>query len=83
MNRAVSKTVVGATPLPRVRIPPPPLVGRKAPWDLAFRACERWRGLYRAALAQATAQDRIIRDASRPLADKQQALIREPGKDLP
>jgi ATP-dependent helicase YprA (DUF1998 family)/very-short-patch-repair endonuclease len=37
------------------------------------QACERWRSLYRAALAQATAQDRIIRDASRPLADKQQA----------
>ncbi|HXG08670.1 MAG TPA: DEAD/DEAH box helicase [Gemmataceae bacterium] len=37
------------------------------------QTCERWRGLYRAALDQATAQDRIIRDASRPLADKQQA----------
>ncbi len=37
------------------------------------QACERWRGLYRSALTQATAQDRIIRDASRPLADKQQA----------
>ena len=48
------------------------------------RACERWRGLYRSALAQATAQDRIIRDASRPLADKQQAerLRREAEQQL-
>jgi len=48
------------------------------------QACERWRGLYRAALAQATAQDRIIRDASRPLADKQQAerLRREAEQQL-
>ncbi len=37
------------------------------------RACERWRGLYRAALAQATSQDRIIRDASRSQEDKRQA----------
>ncbi len=36
-------------------------------------ACERWRGLYRAALAQAKAQDLIIRDASRNLEDKRQA----------
>jgi very-short-patch-repair endonuclease len=37
------------------------------------QACERWRGLYRAALVQANTQTRIILDASRPLADKQQA----------
>ena len=37
------------------------------------QACDRWRGLYRAALAQATAQDRIIRDASRSPEDKKQA----------
>lgn len=37
------------------------------------QACERWRSLYRAALSQAKAQDRIIRDASRSLADKNQA----------
>lgn len=37
------------------------------------QACERWRGLYRAALAQAKAQDRIIRDASRSQDDKKQA----------
>lgn len=37
------------------------------------QACERWRGLYRAALVQANTQQRIILDASRPLADKQQA----------
>lgn len=37
------------------------------------QACERWRNLYRAALSQAYAQDRIIRDASRSQADKQQA----------
>ena len=37
------------------------------------QACERWRGLYRAALNQQEAQNRIIRDASRPLPDKQQA----------
>lgn len=35
--------------------------------------CERWRGLYEAALVQANTQQRIILDASRPLADKQQA----------
>ena len=34
------------------------------------QACERWRGLYRAALSQAKAQDRIIRDASRSAQDK-------------
>ncbi len=37
------------------------------------QACQRWRGLYRAALVQANNQQRIILDASRPLADKQQA----------
>lgn len=37
------------------------------------QACERWRGLYRAALSQAKAQDRIIRDASRSAQDKAQA----------
>ncbi len=37
------------------------------------QACERWRGLYQAALVQANTQQRIILDASRPLADKQQA----------
>ncbi|MCX7701057.1 MAG: DUF1998 domain-containing protein, partial [Gemmataceae bacterium] len=37
------------------------------------QACERWRGLYRAALVQANTQQRIIVDASRSLADKQQA----------
>ncbi|MBI3273374.1 MAG: DEAD/DEAH box helicase [Planctomycetes bacterium] len=37
------------------------------------QACERWRGLFRAALEQAEAQDRIIRDASRNPMDKRQA----------
>lgn len=37
------------------------------------QACERWRGLYRAALVQANTQQRIILDASRSLPDKQQA----------
>lgn len=37
------------------------------------QACERWRGLYRAARAQANTQNRIILDASRPLTDKQKA----------
>jgi len=36
-------------------------------------ACERWRGLYRAALRQAQTQDRIVRDASRSAQDKRQA----------
>lgn len=36
-------------------------------------ACERWRGLHRAAMDQANAQDRIIRDASRDPRDKKQA----------
>jgi superfamily II DNA/RNA helicase/very-short-patch-repair endonuclease len=48
------------------------------------QACERWRGLYRAALVQANSQQRIILDASRPLADKQQAerLRREAESQL-
>ena len=48
------------------------------------RVCERWRGLYRAALAQATAQDRIIRDMSRSAEDKNQAtrLRREAEEQL-
>jgi hypothetical protein len=36
-------------------------------------ACERWRGLFRAAVAQREAQNRIIGDASRPAADKNRA----------
>ncbi len=36
-------------------------------------ACERWRGLYRAAQAQRDRQNAVIRDASRPDADKKQA----------
>jgi ATP-dependent helicase YprA (DUF1998 family) len=36
-------------------------------------ACERWRGLFRAAVAQRDAQNRIIGDASRPAADKNRA----------
>ena len=48
------------------------------------QACQRWRGLYRAALVQANNQQRIILDASRPLADKQQAerLRREAESQL-
>jgi ATP-dependent helicase YprA (DUF1998 family) len=36
-------------------------------------ACDRWRGLYRAALAQARAQDEVIRDALRGADDKRLA----------
>ncbi len=36
-------------------------------------ACERWRGLYRAALHQVAIQDRIIRDATRSADDKRKA----------
>lgn len=36
-------------------------------------ACERWRGLYRAALAQYALQSRIVADASRSAADKNEA----------
>ncbi|CAG0975664.1 hypothetical protein ANRL4_01549 [Anaerolineae bacterium] len=48
------------------------------------RVCERWRSLYRAALSQATAQDRIIRDMSRSAEDKNQAarLRREAEEQL-
>lgn len=42
--------------------------------ELRFdRACDRWRGLYQAALFQAKSQDPIIRDASRSADDKKQA----------
>jgi ATP-dependent helicase YprA (DUF1998 family)/very-short-patch-repair endonuclease len=37
------------------------------------KACERWRGLYRSALAQAHAQQKIILDASRPADAKDRA----------
>jgi len=37
------------------------------------RACDRWRTLYLSALRQARAQDQIIRDPTRPQADKEQA----------
>lgn len=37
------------------------------------QTCERWRSLYRAALAQARLQDKIIRDATRSAEDKNQA----------
>jgi ATP-dependent helicase YprA (DUF1998 family)/very-short-patch-repair endonuclease len=37
------------------------------------RACERWRTLYRAALAQMERQSRIIRDASREARDRETA----------
>lgn len=37
------------------------------------RACDRWRELYRAALAERAAQDKIIVDASRPADDKKRA----------
>ncbi len=36
-------------------------------------ACDRWRSLYRGALAQARSQDAIIRDATRPATDKREA----------
>ncbi|MGB7124155.1 MAG: DEAD/DEAH box helicase [Thermoplasmata archaeon] len=36
-------------------------------------ACERWRGLYRAALHQVAIQDRVIRDATRSHDDKKRA----------
>lgn len=39
------------------------------------RACERWRGLYRAALRQREIQHQIISDASRPQHDKNQAKL--------
>lgn len=37
------------------------------------RACDRWRGLYRAARAQAAAQNRIANDAARSADDRQKA----------
>ncbi len=37
------------------------------------RTCERWRGLYRAALSQAETQGRILRDPSRGPKDRRQA----------
>jgi len=37
------------------------------------RACDRWRSLYRAAIAQRVVQNRVIGDASRSAWDKQQA----------
>lgn len=48
------------------------------------KTCDRWRELYRAALAQARSQDRIIRDASRSSEDKKQAerLRREAEEQL-
>ena len=36
-------------------------------------ACKRWRDLYLGALAQARAQDAIIRDATRPVSEKREA----------
>ena len=47
-------------------------------------ACDRWRGLYRAAVAQREAQNRIIGDASRSAADKNRArqLRREAESQL-
>jgi ATP-dependent helicase YprA (DUF1998 family)/very-short-patch-repair endonuclease len=47
-------------------------------------ACDRWRGLYRAALAQARAQDEVIRDATRSPDDKRHAerLRREAEQQL-
>ncbi|MBF6596052.1 MAG: DEAD/DEAH box helicase [Thermaceae bacterium] len=46
--------------------------------------CERWRGLYRAALKQMDVQTRVIRDASRSAEDKNQAkrLRREAESQL-
>jgi hypothetical protein len=43
------------------------------------QSCERWRGLYRSALNQLDTQHAVIRDASRPAKDKDQAqnLYRE------
>lgn len=47
-------------------------------------ACDRWRGLYRAALAQARAQDEVIRDATRSPDDKRHSerLRREAEQQL-
>jgi ATP-dependent helicase YprA (DUF1998 family) len=38
-------------------------------------ACDRWRGLYRSAMAQRDLQNRIIGDASRKSADKERAKL--------
>lgn len=48
------------------------------------QACDRWRGLYRAALHQQQLQNEIIRDAARDPRDKQQAerLRREAEQQL-
>ncbi|TVM03119.1 MAG: hypothetical protein CV087_06840 [Candidatus Brocadia sp. WS118] len=48
------------------------------------RACDRWRTLYRSAMSQARAQDKIIRDATRPAEDKRRAerLRREAESQL-
>ncbi len=47
-------------------------------------ACNRWRGLYRAALDQQARQNEVIRDAARPAPHKQQAerLRREAEQQL-
>src|SRR6185437_6870660 len=47
-------------------------------------ACNRWRGLYRAALDQQARQNEVIRDAARDPRDKQQAerLRREAEQQL-
>lgn len=47
-------------------------------------ACDRWRSLYRSALTQVKAQNKIIQDATRSLADKTQAkrLRREAEQQL-
>jgi ATP-dependent helicase YprA (DUF1998 family)/very-short-patch-repair endonuclease len=37
------------------------------------QACERWRGLYRAAKGQQSAQQKIINDMARPAPDREQA----------
>jgi len=39
------------------------------------RSCDRWRGLYHAALRQREVQHKIISDASRPQRDKNQAKL--------
>ncbi|MEP0547504.1 MAG: DEAD/DEAH box helicase [Rhodothermales bacterium] len=48
------------------------------------KACDRWRSLYRSALAQFTAQTAIVKDASRGLRDKNEAkrLRREAEQQL-
>jgi len=48
------------------------------------KACTRWRELYRTALAQAKAQDKVIRDATRPQIERSRAerLRREAESQL-